>query len=300
MLRGVEPAGSRPERARRPGPPPHRDGPTSGNRPRDIPRARSFLEPDLDAPGALEKGLDALGEVAAERVGRLLRAPDPCRAVVRTALVAWPALQPSGRFAARLPRAVLSALKPLLCLPPVIAVFAPVPALVAAALMWTGVAFAAGHWSSLPAHVPLCLFAMAALAALIRSRIPGKALRVLLMLLALPALPVAGLWLPRALLPGPPGAEGWEGPLLVGALFALAAATLLLTGSERRGQAAGAALFAGALTCLAQFWWGPPGDWPAALMLYAVLAWVTAILPWLHPKPESGATQRRSAKARIV
>ncbi|WP_327255995.1 DUF3376 domain-containing protein [Streptomyces sp. NBC_01244] len=47
----------------------HREGPTSGNRPRDIPRAQSFLEPDLDAPGALKKGLDALGEVAAGSTG---------------------------------------------------------------------------------------------------------------------------------------------------------------------------------------------------------------------------------------
>lgn len=278
----------------------HREGPTSGNRPRDIPRAQSFLEPDLDAPGALKKGFDALGEVASERVDRLLTAPDPCRAVVRTGLIAWPALQPSGRFAARLPRAVLSALKPLLCLLPVVALFAPVQALVAAALMWTGVAFSTGHWSSLPGHVPLCLFAMAALAALLRSRVPGRPLRLLLMLLLLPALPVVGLWLPRAHLPGPPGADGWAGTLLVGALFALAAAALLFTGSERWGPALGAALFAGALAGLVQFQRDPLGGWWGALILYVVLLWVTVILPWLHPKPESGATQRRSAKARIV
>ncbi|WP_328301629.1 DUF3376 domain-containing protein [Streptomyces sp. NBC_00435] len=209
----------------------HRKGFKAGNRVRDIPDPQLVPELDLDAPGALGKALEALGEVGAERAGRLLRAPDPCRAAVRTGLVAWSSLQPSGRSWARLPRAVLAALKPVFCLLPVIAWFAPRKALVAAALMGCGVAVGAGHWSSLLGQVPV-----------------------------------------------------W---LAVGALFALAAAALLRAGCDRYGPVCGFAVGAGLLAGGLQYGNPGPTGWWGALILYAVLLWVTAVLPWLYPKPRT-------------
>ncbi|MFK0252430.1 DUF3376 domain-containing protein [Streptomyces sp. NPDC090445] len=254
----------------------HRTGPRSGNRPPEPPPAPPPLE-----PGAFDGALDAFREIGAEGVGRLLRARDPRRSALRAGLIAWPALQPTGRAGARLVQGVLGALKPLVCLPLLCAVLAPWHTLAAAALMWTGIAFSTGRWSSLLGHVPVCLYAMAALAAaarqLIRPAWPGR-----ITALVLAAGPPLALWLLRGLHPPDVGA-GWR-TVIVGATFALAAGVLLDVGSDRWEQLLPAAAAAGVVAGLIQFGRGPLGGWWGALILYAVLFWVTFVLPWLYPR----------------
>ncbi|MFJ9643395.1 DUF3376 domain-containing protein [Streptomyces sp. NPDC101206] len=255
----------------------HRTGPHGGNRPPPSPPSPPPL-----APGAFDGALGAFREIGAEGVGRLLRARDPRRAALRAGLIAWPALQPSGRGGARLVRGVLKAVNPLLYLPLVCAVLAPWHALAAAVLMWTGIAFSTGHWSSLLGHVPVCLYAMAALAGtagrLVRPAWPRR-----ITALVLAAGPPLALWLLRGDHPPDVGA-GWR-TVIVGAAFALAAGALLEVGADRWEQLLPAAAAAGVLAALVQFGRGPLGGWWGLAVLYAVLCWVTLVLPWLYPRP---------------
>ncbi|NXY99026.1 DUF3376 domain-containing protein, partial [Streptomyces sp. BR123] len=269
----------------------HRTGPRGGNRPPQPPPA----PPPLEA-GAFDGALEAFREIGAEDVGRLLRARDPRRSALRAGLIAWPALQPTGRAGARLVQGVLGALKPLVCLPLLCAVLAPWHALAAAALLWTGIAFSTGRWSSLLGHVPVCLYAMAALAAaawqLVR---PARPRRITALVLA--AGPPLALWLLRGLHPPDVGA-GWR-TVIVGGTSALAAGALLDVGSDRWEQLIPAAAAAGAVAGLIQFGRGPLGGWWGALILGAVLFWVTFVLPWLCPRPRppgegAGPSPRRS------
>ncbi|MFD0270385.1 DUF3376 domain-containing protein [Streptomyces sp. NPDC127106] len=261
----------------------HRTGPRGGNRPPEPPPAPPPLEPD-----AFDGALGAFREIGAEGVGRLLRARDPRRSALRAGLVAWPALQPTGGAGARLVQGVLGALKPLVYLPLLSAVLAPWHALAAAALMWTGIAFSTGRWSSLLGHVPVCLYAMAALAGaawqLIR---PAWPRRITAPVLA--AGPPLALWLLRGLHPPDVGA-GWR-TVIVGAAFALAAGALLDVGADRWEQLLPAAAAAGVVAGLIQFGRGPLGGWWGALILYAVLFWVTFVLPWLYPRPRPQGPQ---------
>ncbi|WP_369777459.1 patatin-like phospholipase family protein [Streptomyces sp. R33] len=278
----------------------HRKGFRGGNRPPDSPPN----PPGLPTRAAFDAALASLREIGAEDAGRLLRARDPRRAVLRTGLVAWQALQPTGRAGARLVQGILGVLKPLVCLPVLVGVLAPVPALGAAVLLWTGVAFSTGHWSSLPGHVPVCLYAMVALAALVRQRIRPAPLRVPALLVALAGPPVA-LWQLRGL--HTPDVGDGARTLIVGAAFALAAAAVLYVGTDRWALLPGAAAVAGVIAGLVQFGRPGLGGWWAALILCAVLSWVTFVLPWLYPRPPlagSGSaglhTGRRSAPRRSL
>ncbi|MCX4626658.1 DUF3376 domain-containing protein [Streptomyces sp. NBC_01443] len=277
----------------------HRKGFRGGNRPPDSPPN----PPGLPTRAAFDAALASFREIGAEEAGRLLRARDPRRAALRTGLLAWPALQPTGRAGARLVQGLLGVLKPLVCLPPLVGVVAPVPALCAAVLMWTGIAFSTGDWSSLPGHVPVCLYAMVALAALVRQRIRPARLRVAALLVATAGPPVA-LWQLRGL--HTPDVGDGARTLIVGAAFALAAAAVLYVGTDRWALLPGAAVVAGVIAGLVQCGRPGLGGWWAALILYAVLFWVTFVLPWLYPRPRlpvSGAadrTDRRSAPRRSL
>ncbi|MEU8840960.1 DUF3376 domain-containing protein [Streptomyces roseus] len=259
----------------------------SGNRPPDRPPN----PPALTAPQEFDAGLESFRAIGAEEVGTLLRARDPRRAALRAGLLAWPALQPTGKTGARVVQGVLGVLKPLAYLPFLVGVLAPPWGLIAAVLMWTGIAYSAGQWSSLLAHVPVCLYAMVALAALVRQWIRPPRLRVPLLLLALAGPPVA-LWQLRGL--HPRGAGGGPGTaLIVGVCFALAAAAVLYVGTDRWWLLPGAALFAGVLAALIQIGRlgeAAPNGWWAALTLYAVLFWVTFVLPWLYPRERTAPT----------
>ncbi|MEW2416030.1 hypothetical protein AB0953_20240 [Streptomyces sp. NPDC046866] len=261
----------------------HARGPRGGNRPPPVPPAPPPL-----APEAFEDAVRALRAIGAEEVSDLVRQRDPRRAALRAGLLAWPALQPSGRGGARLVQGVLGVLKPLVYLPFLYAVLAPWPALAAAALMWTGIAFCTGQWSSLPGHVPVCLYAMAALAAGTgRFRPPGLRYAALASL----AVPPLALWLLRGHQP-PDLGPGWRS-LVIGAAFALAAAGVLDAGTDRWLLFPVAALVAGGWAALVQF--GRPAldnGWWGALMLYAVLFWVTFVLPWLYPRAAPRPTRR--------
>ncbi|MFB6806968.1 DUF3376 domain-containing protein [Streptomyces sp. NPDC056387] len=256
----------------------HRRGFRGGNRPPDAP----LNPPGLATPAEFDAALDSFAEIGAEEVALLLRARDPRRAALRTGLLAWPALQPSGNGGARLVQGVLGALKPLVYLPVLAGVLAPLPALCAAVLMWTGIAFCTAHWSSLPGHIPVCAYAVVALVALVRGRIRPAPLRVPALLVAAAGPPVA-LWQLRGL--HPPDVGDGARTLIVGACFALAAAALLYVGTDRWRLLPGAAAIGGAVAALIQFGRPGLGGWWGALVLYAVLFWVTFVLPWLYPKP---------------
>ncbi|MGW8779154.1 patatin-like protein [Streptomyces sp. NPDC055796] len=261
----------------------NRKGFKGGNRPPDTPPD----PPALATPDEFEAALDSFRRIGAEDVGTLLRARDPRRAALRTGLLAWPALQPTGKAGARLVQVVLGVLKPLVYLPFLVGALAPLWGLAAAVLMWTGIAFCTGHWSSLLAHVPVCLYAMVALAALVRQWIRPVRLRVPLLVLALAGPPVA-LWQLRGT-PFPEVGDGYR-TLIVGACFALAAAAVLYVGTDRWRLLPGAAVIAGAIAALVQFGRPGLGGWWAALALYAVLFWTTFVLPWLYPRQRSGPT----------
>lgn len=229
--------------------------------------------------------MKSFAEIGAEGVNQLVRAPDPRRAAMRTGLIAWPALQPAGKLAARVVQVAMNVLAPVLWIPPLAALLAPLVALIAAVLMWTGVAFGSGRWSSLLGHIPLCCFAMIALGAGIRQRSRlGWARKPLYLLVAGP--PVA-LWQLRGHTLG--GVSEWERTLVVAAAYAIAAAALLYLGSNRWLQASGAALVAGLGAGGIQYgllrMGTEPAGWSGALILYAVLSWVAWILPWLYPRP---------------
>ncbi|MEV0413726.1 DUF3376 domain-containing protein [Streptomyces sp. NPDC050448] len=255
----------------------HRKGFRGGNRPPDPPPS----PPGLTTRAEFDAALAAFREVGAEEVGRLMRARDPRRAALRTGLLAWSALQPTGKSGARPVRGLLGALKPLVCLPALVGVLAPVPALCAAVLMWTGIAFSTGHWSSLPGHVPVCLYAMVALAALVRQWIRPARLRIPAFLIV--AGPPVALWQLRGL--DTPDVGDGARTLIVGAAFALAAAAVLYVAAGRWWRLPAAAAVGGAIAALVQFGRPGLGGWWGALILYAVLSWVTFVLPRLCPRP---------------
>ncbi|MET9883055.1 DUF3376 domain-containing protein [Streptomyces sp. NPDC006430] len=255
----------------------HRKGFRGGNKTPDSPPD----PPPLNTRAEFDAAVASFREIGAEEVGRLVRARDPRRAVLRTGLLAWPALQPSGKVKARLVQGLLGVLKPLVYLPPLFGAVAPLLALCAFVLMWTGVAFAAGSWSSLLGHVPVCTYAMVALVALVRQWVrPGWPRLLAYVIVAGP--PVA-LWRLRGL--HTPDVSDWHRTLIVGASFALAAGLMLYVGTDRWLLLPAAALGAGVVAGLVQFGRGDLGGWWAALALYAVLFWVTFVLPWLYPKP---------------
>ncbi|MFI5668250.1 DUF3376 domain-containing protein [Streptomyces sp. NPDC051704] len=257
----------------------HRKGFRGGNRPPDPPPTPPALETQAEFDAALE----SFGEIGAEEVGTVLRARDPRRAALRAGLLAWRAVQPTGKLGARLVQGVLGMLKPLVYLPPLVGAVAPLWGLIAAVLMWTGIAFSTAQWSSLLAHVPVCLYAMVALAALVRQRIRPAWLRLPLVVLALAGPPVA-LWQLRGT--SFPGVGGWSA-LIVGACFALAAAAVLYVGTDRWWLLPCAALIAGGIAALiqiGQLGGDSPNGWWAALTLYAVLSWIALVLPWLYPR----------------
>ncbi|MGI3202261.1 hypothetical protein ACRJ4W_35705 [Streptomyces sp. GLT-R25] len=111
---------------------------------------------------AFDTAFKEFRRIGAESVPELLRAHDPRRAALRLGLLVWPALQPSGNRWAVAVRLVLGLLKPLLWLPVVLAVFAPLLTAFAGSLMWVGVAFSTERWFSPPGHLILaCIFAPA-------------------------------------------------------------------------------------------------------------------------------------------
>ncbi|MFD8856356.1 DUF3376 domain-containing protein [Streptomyces vinaceus] len=258
----------------------NRKGFRGGNRPPNPP----LNPPPLATPAAFDAGLESFGRIGREEVGTLLRARDPRRAALRAGLLAWPALQPTGKVGARGVQGVLGLLKPLVYLPVLVGVLAPLWGLIAAVLMWTGVAFSTAHWSSLLAHVPVCLYAMVALAALVRQWVRPGRLRFPVGVLAVAGPPVA-LWQLRGT--RFPEVGGWS-TVIVGACFALAAAAVLYVGTDRWWLLPAAALIAGGIAALVQFGRPELGGWWAALILYAVLFWVTFVLPWLYPRERSG------------
>ncbi|MFD9335369.1 DUF3376 domain-containing protein [Streptomyces sp. NPDC060028] len=272
----------------------HKDGIVSGNRPQEIPARTPNL--DLNAPEVFDGAVESFAQIGAEGVNQLVRAPDPRRAALRTGLVAWPAIQPSGRLWARPVRVLLDTVAPLFWLPTLAALLAPATALIAFVLMWIGVAFASDHWSSLLAHIPLCCYAMIALGAGIRQQSGLGWLRVPLYLLVLG--PPVALWQLRGLHPTD-DTSPWERTLVVAAAFAIAAAALLYLGSNRWCQVPCASLAAGLIAGLVvgvlQHLGGEPGGWWGALVLYAVLAWTSWILPWLYPRPWRGRRQPDAA-----
>ncbi|MEU9147197.1 DUF3376 domain-containing protein [Streptomyces sp. NPDC048349] len=264
----------------------HAKGIRAGNRP-DIPEPRP-----LTTPADVDRAMDAFRAIGAEKVGALVRARDPRRAALRTGLLAWPALQPARGLRARLVQGALGLAKPLLCLVPVTAVLAPLPALCAAALMWTAVAFSTGQWSSLPGHVPLAVLTALSLAAWVWPGLRAAWQRwpAVVVLTALPALALV-------LLHGVPedSVHGWPLTPLVGAACALAAGALLYVGTDpaHRWRGVLAALVAGAVAALVQFGRDGLGGWWAALIVYAVLFVVTAVHPWLYAEPADTEPQAR-------
>ncbi len=243
-----------------------------------------------------KRQVEAFGRIGAEEVGLLVRRRDPRRAALRTGLLAWPALQPTGGAGARVVQTVLGVLKPLVYLPPLFAVLAPWHGLAAAALMWIGVAFATGRWASLLGHIPVCLYAMTALAAAAwRVFPPDWPRRTAALVLA--AVPPVALWQLQGL--HTPEVGPWQRALITGLAFALAAAAVLYIGTDRWWMPLVAALPAGAVAGLLQFGREGLGGWWGLLILYAVLFWVTFVLPWLYPRPAPPATQGPSPIARI-
>ncbi|MFG2387980.1 hypothetical protein ACGFYF_03755 [Streptomyces lavendulae] len=222
-----------------------------------------------------------------------MRVRDPRRVALRAGLLVRPAVQPSGGAAAHAVQGVLGLLKPLLWLMPLVCVLAPASALAAVALMWTGAAFGSGRWSSLPAHVPLCAFAMTALGAAVarlRPRWPlpavpaagavALALPPLVLALALPPLVLA---LARPYGAGVPGGAPAR-LLVVGPAYALACALVLGIGAARPWYTvAAAAVAGGSLACAVPSGHVPKAGWWAAPALYLVLLWITFVLPWLSP-----------------
>ncbi|MFG2749657.1 DUF3376 domain-containing protein [Streptomyces xanthophaeus] len=256
--------------------------------------------PDVEFDAALK---DFKG-IGAENVPALLRAPDPRRALLRAGLLAWPALQPSGRRLARVPQVVLGLLKPFLCLPAVLALVAPLWAAFAASLAWVGVAFGAGAWFSPPGHLVLLCAFVPGLVGGMAVRAGGEgALRALrrLGLALLPATLFAVLLCavcdvcPSA---GPDGLPPGVRSLIVGAAMAAVAGGALYVGSdgETHWEAmAGVAVTAGVLAFFLQSLVPGTGTnaWWPVLVLYAVLFLVTAALSWLRPRPRTGRRRLR-------
>ncbi|MCI3277026.1 DUF3376 domain-containing protein [Streptomyces cylindrosporus] len=263
----------------------HTRGIHSGNRP-EAPRD---LQP-LPNEKAFKAALKAFKEIGAEEITQLIRARDPRRAAARAGLLAWPAVQPSGATVGpRLIQGLLGMLKPLVWLMPLLSFLAPPTTLAAVALMWIAAAFSTGRWCSLPVHIPLCIFAMAALGAWAwRLRGPGIRWRLAPTLLVLmPALAVPPLALALADVhdlhtPAPP-ALGCS--LVICTAYALAAAFLFQVGADRAWyRLTAAAATMGILAGAAQSDHDQIGAWWSALILYLVLFWNTAVFPWLRPR----------------
>jgi predicted acylesterase/phospholipase RssA len=94
-----------------------------------------------------------VGEVGKEPVKRLLRTTDLRRAVLRLGFVGWRVVQPAGDAWARVARALFALLKPLVLLPVLLGITAPLTTLAAGLLSWCAVAVVGAHWIYPPAHV---------------------------------------------------------------------------------------------------------------------------------------------------
>ncbi|KJK34075.1 hypothetical protein UK15_37680 [Streptomyces variegatus] len=265
----------------------HTKGIRSGNRP--VPPSDPVPLRDEDAFG---KALAAFREIGTERVTDLVRVRDPRRAALRVGLLVWPAVQPSGETVGpRLSRCLLGMLKPLVCLMPLLSFLAPPPTLTAVALMWIGAAFSTGRWSSLPVHIPLCVFAMAGLGAW-TLRLRGRGARWLLPPTFL-ALLLAFIALANTCDLHTPELNTFGRSLLIGAAYALAAVLVLQIGWDRGAwfPLTAVAVIAGVLAGAGQWGHNRLGGWWAALILYLVLLWITAMISWIPPRqrePQAG------------
>jgi predicted acylesterase/phospholipase RssA len=107
---------------------------------------------DQWTPQQVHDSAHLLGDVGAETVRELLRAADLRRAVLRIGLVAWRAVQPSGRPAAW-GRRILGVLEPLVWLPLLLAITAPLATTCAGILSAGAVALASNRAVSLPSDL---------------------------------------------------------------------------------------------------------------------------------------------------
>ncbi|MEU9106036.1 DUF3376 domain-containing protein [Streptomyces xanthophaeus] len=245
--------------------------------------------------------------IGAENVPTLLRAPDPRRALLRAGLLAWPALQPSGRRLARVPQVVLGLLKPFLCLPAVLALVAPLWAAFAASLAWVGVAFGAGAWFSPPGHLILLCAFLPGLVGGMAVRTGGEGVPRALGRLGLALLPAAlfAVFLcvvcdvcPSAGPDGLPPAVRW---LIVGVTMTAVAGGALYVGSDGETYweaMAGVAVTAGVLAFFLQSLAPGAGTnaWWAVFVLYSVLCLVSAALSWLGGRKPSRRSYRSNRR----
>ncbi|MCX4910692.1 patatin-like protein [Streptomyces sp. NBC_00878] len=242
-----------------------------------------------------DDAMNAFRDIGAETVPQLLRKREPRRAAVRLGLLAWSALQPSGRRWARLVRAVMIVLKPFVWLPPVFSTLAPLPTLAAAALLWLVVAYGGGAWFSPPGHgfllgvfaVPLC--ALWSVTAIRSWRDWRWWLLGGLKLLAWLAPAVIGavlMWVVSARrfadsgIPDTDWLRRW--PMGVGAV--LATGILMYVASQRAWHIALTAVVAGAVTALLQSFAAADSSWWAVLVTWSVLAVVALALSWACPR----------------
>ncbi|WP_406491111.1 DUF3376 domain-containing protein [Streptomyces phaeochromogenes] len=246
---------------------------------------------------AFDTAFKEFRRIGAESVPELLRAHDPRRAALRLGLLVWPALQPSGNRWAVAARLVLGLLKPLLWLPVVLAVFAPLLTAFAGSLMWVGVAFSTERWFSPPGHLILaCIFAPALMVGFVirfhGTRPPLRLLRVLgwLALALLPAALLATILcavLDKCPSPDTGSVSDLMRQLIVGGTMLVAACAVLWVGSDGKVHSLGmlgVAVAAGGLAFFLQTQAVEKGPWWAVLIFYAVLGMVSVALNWLRPR----------------
>ena len=242
-----------------------------------------------------DDAMNAFRDIGAETVPQLLRKREPRRAAVRLGLLAWSALQPSGRRWAIPVRAVMIVLKPLVWLPPVFSTLAPLPTLAAAALLWLVVAYSGGAWFSPPGHgfligvFAIPLFGLWCVTAKRSWRHWRWWLLGPLKVLAWLAPAVIGAVLMWVVFEKRPAAStladtDWlrRWPMGVGAL--LATGILMYVASQRNWHIALTAVVGSGVTVLLQSFASAKSPWWAVLVTWSVLAVVSLALSWGYPR----------------
>ncbi|MFD5558075.1 patatin-like protein [Streptomyces sp. NPDC127068] len=238
----------------------------------------------VDTPEGFTGALKSFRDIGAETIGQLARKPDPRRTALRAGLLAWPALQPTGRRWVRLVHLGAGFLKPLLCVNPLLVLLAPLWAAIAAPLWWVAVAASTDNWFSPPGHgLVLALLVPLIVGVLIRMT-ANNWLRALSIGGALALLGGAVFLLDRL---GTAFGTQDLAATATGVAYTLAAGVLLFPAAARRVRLPLIAVALGTGPALAVLFAGALPSWCAAALLYLVLLAVTGLYPCLYPRAKT-------------
>jgi patatin-related protein len=285
----------------------------------DTPPGADVLDRRADGVPAPEpEQVTRFGDIGREEVGALLPRRDLRRAVLRLGLVAWRAMQPAGSGPLSVASRWLTGLlvKPLVWVPTLLALAAPVASIVAGVLTWIGVAVAADWLVTFPAHLVTLAAIIASSwilafeeAARIRTRGSEQTrwpyMAALAVTVALVAFVIVMLVVDRDA-----RFLGLESPyreIVPGVCAAVAVLVMLWWVIPSVVLRLVSAAVAGILAGLVAWWmtrstsaWDELASWRALLLLFFPLGVITVVLTYRYPNPLEPSDQASVASGASV